>query len=266
MPGHLLEAMKNLPDDWLWLIRCHPGHVDRKAEAIRMLDRDGITNYEIENATTCPLFLLLERCHHHLTAISSVCLEALLFGVPTTFLCQEAYDRYGRHIDAGFFNCAASSSDDLKRFLSCDYDKGKVQSLGSHFFNMNEDVGREAFEQMLRYSARMEFRPIRENLRAVISNKAGLQFAEQGDLEKALRSFWSASRADASSTDYLNNVASLFWSLGRGEDAGRCIETALRINPADDRTIKNCNKLFEAGIHVELPASSSQSRVVNPVV
>ena len=251
LPVHLLQAIKKLPDNWLWLMRCHPKYRDRQQEVIEILDAHGIDNYEIRNSTQCPLFLLLERSTHHLTALSAVCLEALLYGVPTTFFFREAYERYHKHLEAGFFNCVPSSSDDLVKLLSLDYDKTEIRRLSEYFLDMDKQTGRRAFDEILAYSERREFQPMHENLRAINSNQAGMQFVEQGDLEGAMHSFWNAVKAEPTSTKYLNNLAVVCSSLGRSDDAVRCVKAALRINPEDERSVNNYRELVRAGLAVE---------------
>ncbi len=254
LPEHLLDAIERLEDTWLWLMRCHPKCRHRQHDIVDMLEARGIGNYEMENSARCPLFLLLERSTHHLTALSAVCLEALLYGVPTTFYFQEAYERYHKHIDAGFFNCVPSSADDLVTVLSLDYDRAKIVKLSEYFFDMDEQTGPRAFDEILAYSADREFRPLHDSLRATNSNQAGLEFVEQGDWDRAMHSFWSAVSAEPSSTDYLNNLAAACWSLDRSQEAAKCVEAALRINPEDARSVNNYRELVKAGIHVKTPA------------
>ena len=254
LPKHLLEAIKNLPDNWLWLMRCHPDHKDRKSQTIEIMDANGIRNYEVENATACPLFLLLEHTDHHLTAISSVCLEALLYGVPTTFVCQEAYERYGKHIDRGFFNCVPSSTEDLMRFLCHEYETDDIKAIGGYFFDMGKDTEKAAFETILEHSSGREFNPMPGNPRALNCNWAGMQLMEQGDLEKAMHSFWKAVKAEPECTDYINNLGAVCSCLGRNDDAAKCMEAALRINPEDERTLNNCRELVKAGVPVNYQA------------
>ncbi|MBN2592366.1 MAG: tetratricopeptide repeat protein [Sedimentisphaerales bacterium] len=255
-PEHLFEAVKALPSDWLWLFRFHPGKEGTVKETIQTLASYGIENYEMENASRCPLFVLLKYVHHNLTPYSTSCLEALAFGVPTTFFSYEAYERYHEDIENGFFNCVPSSAEDLMQLLSLEYDKSKLLALSNHFLDMNEQSGQKALNELLAYSAEKEFRPATENLQARNCNWAGMQFLEQDNLERALYSFWNAVRLDQTSTEYLNNLGVVCLCMGRHEDARRCIETALKMNPHDERSISNYQELVNAGV-CNKPADSA---------
>lgn len=253
LPAHLLEAMKRLPDNWLWLIRCHPHHKYKMRETVEILRSHGIRNYEIENSTEYPLFLPLKYSHHHLTAVSSSCLESLIYGVPTTFFSSEAYDRYKEHIDMGFFNYVPSSADTLMRFLRLDYDKNMVKVLSRYFFEMDERAGQKAFEDILNYSACRNFRPMSGNYRAQNYNQIGELFFKNGDLQNALCWFQNAAKADPTYTEAYNNLGALYWHLGNTKDAAKCIQMALRVNPRDERTLQNYRELLKAKVKIQWP-------------
>jgi hypothetical protein len=77
LPRHLIEAIKRLPKDWLWLMRCHPHYGKGEIDNVtKELCSSGIDNYEVEISTKHPLLELLKHTHHHLTGYSSVCLDA----------------------------------------------------------------------------------------------------------------------------------------------------------------------------------------------
>jgi len=251
LPCHLLEAMKCLPDDWLWLVRCHPrfgkGESGNIADSLRSY---GIFNFDVENATKQPLFLLLKYSHHHLTAYSTTSFEALLYGVPTTFFSSDGYYYFKEYIDAGFFNYAPSA-DALVRHLSLDYDKTQVSKLGEYFFQMDEDAGRKVLEDILNRSPHKVVCPVSGNYRAKSCNEVGEMFFNNGDFQKAARSFENAIALNPTDTEAYNNLGGLCWHLGNIPDAARCVEAALRINPVDERTLQNYRELFKAGIEVK---------------
>lgn len=257
LPSHLLEAMKCLPADWLWLMRCHPifgkGESGNIADSLSSHD---ICNYEVENATTQPLFLLLKYAHHHLTSHSATSLEALLYGIPTTFFSSEGYDYFQEYVDAGFFNYAPSA-DALIRFLSLDYDRAGVRKLGEYFFQMDKDAGRKALEDILNRSSHKVIYPAPGNCRAKSCNEVGEMFFNKGDFQKAARSFENAIALNPTDTEAYNNLGGLCWHLGNLEEAAKCIEAASRINPADERTLQNYRELLKAGIEVRRPLQST---------
>lgn len=259
LPPHLLEAMKCLPHDWLWLMRRHPHHKHTPDNTVEILHYHDIHNYEIENSTEYPLFLLLRYSHHHLTASSSACLESLVYGVPTTFFSSEAYQRYKEHIDMGFFNCVPSSADTLMRFLRLDYDKNTVKVLSKHFFEMDKRIGQKAFEDILNYSACRNFQPVSSNYRAQNYNQVGELFLKNGDLQNALCSFQNAAKADPTYTEAYNNLGTVCWHLGNTEVAAKCIEMALKVNPNDERTLQNYHELLKAKVKIQHPLGPENS-------
>ncbi len=115
-PQHLLDAMSQSPDDWLWLIRLHPEKrsQDEKDRIINIIRQHGIQNYEIEYATLCPLYGLLKRCDHHVTGCSSTFYEALAFGVPTTMTLPQSLLFYEDHLKDGILSYADNSESILK--------------------------------------------------------------------------------------------------------------------------------------------------------
>ena len=102
----LLLSMMNAPPSWFWLIRCHPlaerpGRsglwIDQVNEVMNSLP---FTRYEADLATKLPLEIVLPLCTNHVTHFSSVFIEALAFGISTTFI-HELGNLYKRFIDKG---------------------------------------------------------------------------------------------------------------------------------------------------------------------
>jgi len=111
LPGHVLEVMRQSPSDWIWLIRLHPYHRNRRernliSNTIIQLD---IHNADIEFACNSHLYDLLKMCDHHITFSSSTCYEALLFDVPTTFIHSSSFQAFGDDINSGIFTYADTS-------------------------------------------------------------------------------------------------------------------------------------------------------------
>jgi tetratricopeptide (TPR) repeat protein len=246
VPAMLFEAMKRLPDDWLWLMRCHPYSNALEADkVIEILRSHQIHNYEIEKTTANPLFSLLKYVDHHVTGDSSSCLESLVYGVPTTFYSPAGCYRYKEHIDMGFFNYA-SSADALIRFLTLDYDKSMVKQLSPYFYEMDRRVGRRAFEYILNYSTVRNAGSVSYGVKIRDYNRLGELFFQKGDIQNAIRSFQNAITLNPANTEAYNNLGALCWHRGNVQDAAKCIEAALRINPADKRSLQNWRELLRA--------------------
>ena len=114
VPQFTLEAMREAPKDWIWLLRLHPVRIDQKEEIEKMLRENGIDNFDVANATSSSLFSLMEHVDHHLTAWSTVCYEALPFNVPTTIVHKTGFDLYSDYIKRGIFTYAVDSKTLIK--------------------------------------------------------------------------------------------------------------------------------------------------------
>jgi len=66
-----------------------------------MLKRHGVTRVEIEDATAFPLFTLLRIADHHVTAFSSVTVEAAAFGLRTSLTDREGLAAFAPEIASG---------------------------------------------------------------------------------------------------------------------------------------------------------------------
>ncbi|MBU2549592.1 MAG: glycosyltransferase [Proteobacteria bacterium] len=109
VPEVILEAMKRAPRHWLWLMRLHPMMRDQAPDLEALMRDAGVGRYEMTYATRCPLYSLLQKAHHHVTRFSSVCYEALAFGVPTTLVHPEGARLYADYVQRGFFDYAADA-------------------------------------------------------------------------------------------------------------------------------------------------------------
>ena len=108
---HVIDAMHDSSDNWLWLIRLHPAHrsKEEKTQMTAILEQGGVTNYEIEYASSCPLYSLLKRCNHHVTVLSSTFYEAMAFGVPVTIIDQAGFECCEDDINKGIITYADTS-------------------------------------------------------------------------------------------------------------------------------------------------------------
>jgi len=126
LPIAVIDAMKNSPKKWLWLIRLHPRNKHQKKNFQASFLQKGLKNYEIDFATNCPLYMLLKNCHHHVTAFSSVCYEALTFGVPTTITHPTGKDLYSDYINKGIFSYT-EDGDALLAIIRKAYSKKQIK-------------------------------------------------------------------------------------------------------------------------------------------
>lgn len=115
IPDCLLQATLRSPSKWIWLIRLHPHQKSRIEEIQDYLKQYKIKNFELEQSTYLPLYALLNYANKHITCWSSVCYEALLFGVPTVIIHPTGLELYKQYIDEGKFSYAETSSELLNK-------------------------------------------------------------------------------------------------------------------------------------------------------
>ncbi|MBX7199423.1 MAG: hypothetical protein K1X51_08575 [Rhodospirillaceae bacterium] len=101
VPPALLEAMGKAPADWFWLLRLHPLRRHTAPEIAALLARAGVTRFEMEAATAFPLFTLLRHADHHVTAFSSVTVEAAAFDLRTSLTSPDGEAIFAPEIARG---------------------------------------------------------------------------------------------------------------------------------------------------------------------
>lgn len=102
VPDILLQAMKQSPPEWLWLLRLHPLRRHNIAELHALLARHNLANYELDMATDLPLFWLLDQTDFHVTDFSSVVIEAAAYGVRSAVTSRTGIETFRRQIDRGY--------------------------------------------------------------------------------------------------------------------------------------------------------------------
>ena len=110
-PDYLLKAIRSSCDSWIWLIRLHRRQINQVTEIDDFLRSRGVDNYEIKASSQIFLYSLLRNVNHHLTCWSTVCYEALYFGVPTTIVHPSGAELYEEYIGKGIFTYAADAQD-----------------------------------------------------------------------------------------------------------------------------------------------------------
>ncbi len=134
----LLETMRAAPTDWIWLLRLHPLRRHTAPEIAALLTRAGVTRFEMEDATTFPLFTLLRLADHHVTAFSSVVVEAAAFDLRTSLTAPEGEAIFAPEVERGicrYTPTAAALLAHIQGVLSA----GRTP-LHSDFFDMSEGV------------------------------------------------------------------------------------------------------------------------------
>ena len=143
----LLEAMKAAPPDWIWLLRLHPLRRHTAPEIAALLARNGVTRFEMENATTFPLFTLLRLADHHVTAFSSVVVEAAAFDLRTSLTAPEGETIFAPEVEND--TCRYTPTGPALLAHIHDVLSGERTPVRSDFIDMTDGVVDRAFSTVL---------------------------------------------------------------------------------------------------------------------
>ena len=122
----LLSVMRNSPEDWVWMVRLPPTYRDRESEVVSALSLNNISNYELDITNRASLYTLLKRVDQHVTYYSSVCYEALSFGINSVLIHPMAKDLYPEYIELGIFNYA-ETSESIINLLKQSFERGFIK-------------------------------------------------------------------------------------------------------------------------------------------
>ncbi len=137
-PPALLEAMRRAPPDWFWLLRLHPLRRHTAPEIAALLARAGVTRFEMDAATTFPLFTLLRLADHHVTAFSSVVVEAAAFDLRTSLTAPEGETIFAPEVARGV--CRYTPTGDALLAHIGEVLSGERAPLASDFIDMREGI------------------------------------------------------------------------------------------------------------------------------
>jgi hypothetical protein len=127
----------------LVLVRLHPAMKNRIAGFKKQLPFE---NVEISISTAAPLYAMLKAVDCLITAWSSVCIEGLVFNLPSILIHKNGVDLYQSYIDKGFFKYCSSAeaiSDGLKDF------KVNVPVIQDDFIETDVSVATEYLKKII---------------------------------------------------------------------------------------------------------------------
>ncbi len=147
VPPHVVQAMREAPATWKWLLRLHP-LLSANVESLRAhLESSGAKNFELEFATKAPLFALLANSHHHVTCSSSVGVEAAALGVPTSLLTRDGEQAHRSEMHTGMFHYAPDADSLLTQIR--DSKRVNPDAISGGYIETAEGRARAALELIL---------------------------------------------------------------------------------------------------------------------
>ena len=147
IPEHVEAGIKNAPAEWFWLIRLHHSQRNRKDEVNSFFTELGVRNFEVDLSSTIALFTLLDNSTDLVTACSSVCYEALAFGVPSTIVHPTGLQFYKEFIDKGIFAYATEEA----AFMECirTSDARKIQTEEHSYIETSDEKAELALKTIM---------------------------------------------------------------------------------------------------------------------
>ena len=142
----LIDAIKQSPKTWLWLLRLHPRMGEQKEDLAASL-RGVAANVDVDGASRTSLYPLLSAVDFHVTGWSTVCYEALAFNIHTVIIHPNGLNLFCEYIESGLFSYA-DSGELLLQIIKKD---SKMFQYGEKepYIETEESVARAALEKIL---------------------------------------------------------------------------------------------------------------------
>jgi hypothetical protein len=96
------RAITETAGELFWYVRMHPCRLDVDQRIASGLRAAGAVTFDIENATSLPLYALLRHVAVHLTESSSTVVEAAAFGVPTVLWGTLETESFASYVASGW--------------------------------------------------------------------------------------------------------------------------------------------------------------------
>lgn len=106
----IIEQNKNI----FWLLRTHP---TQTYNSVNWKDCDKLSNVNILEASSVPLFYILNKIDINITLWSSVCIDALEFGVKSVIIHEEGKKIYEDQINKGLFEYCNNKNELIELLL-----------------------------------------------------------------------------------------------------------------------------------------------------
>jgi ubiquinone/menaquinone biosynthesis C-methylase UbiE len=241
LPEHVIEAMRNSPTDWLWLLRLHPSRRQDEGRINSLLTQKGIQNFEIHHSTVCPLYSLLKIADHHITYYSSVCYEALSFGVPTTIIDPSGLTLYEEYITKGIFNYADTIDTLVGAIEKTIEDKQLIEKIP--YIETKKNVAEKALKIIVNKHNQLQeglmFKKHNNLKEAESLNYLGKKRFQNKDIAGAIDALNESIRENPEYVDSHNDLGYLYWQIGGADKSIYHFEKVLEIESNNRNAVIN---------------------------
>ena len=241
LPEHVMETMRNSPSNWLWLLRLHPLRRKDEGRIKELLIQKEIKNFEIHHSTVSPLYSILKAADHHVTYYSSVCYEALAFGVPTTIVDSSGLTLYEDYIKKGIFQYAGTAND-LLSFLKEEKNIGQLTEE-TPYIETKISVTKVALNTIMNKQRQLQaaVRSLKQGngKDAERLNRRGKQFYQNKDIVGAIDALHESCQKEPKFADSHNSLGYIYWQIGETEKSIYHFEKVLEIEPHNRNAVIN---------------------------
>lgn len=129
IPDFIIDFLNGNPADVVFLFRKHPNDPYAQKYYEKRLKDVPASLHKFDNASE-NVIVTLKNITHHVTAYSSCCYEAELFGIETFLFGWDAFDIYEDDINSGVFTWSEGLVRDFKNWLDSDRVKMPPKASG----------------------------------------------------------------------------------------------------------------------------------------
>lgn len=134
IPEMLLNSIEKTRDNCIWWIRLHPSKQDAFARVNNLLLQRNLNNIILSEANELPLYNILQQMDKHITAWSTVVIEARDIGVKSILIHENGAELYKNEITEGLA-VFADTDEKVIEILSEDYWDSSSANVMNHASN-----------------------------------------------------------------------------------------------------------------------------------
>lgn len=146
----VINAFKQSPAEYYWLLRFHPIMSCQERLKIKSLLLSlSCTNIDFEISNKIPMYGLMQHCNVHITGHSTTAMEALYFGLPTITVTQNGVSAYSEFIDNGTMFYVESVDDLFVAIKACETLTSKQCQASVQEYFASQRIAEDGIHQLL---------------------------------------------------------------------------------------------------------------------